>query len=207
MLNRMLSSTKMKEEKSREKRVIGIVLILAVFCGAAMQASAAPNDKLTSCYLTDTSHPYAFFVGRSTSYECISQYPISSPPGPSTPITTSAWQNSPNQWFERVTFVANGSTGTAWGCYRDINLLLNARRTTSTPEVNVDRAIGNYRGDVEMVHTDGFSRFGVVPRGNVQTTMRYINQAGAMPSGGHYTYWNTVGTYFYQYDVGMGAFV
>lgn len=116
------------------------------------------------------------------------------------------WQNSQNQLFERVTFVTNGRSGTAWGCYREEKLVLNARRTTSTPEVNVDWALGNYSADIEMIRNEGVSRFGVVPRGNVQTTMRYINQASAMPAGGHYTYWNTVGTYFYQYDVGLESF-
>lgn len=190
--------------------------IASVLFGAILVASlsvpvfAAPADLVQSCVFSDTSHPFAFFILRSTTSECLTAHTGNgSKPTNKTPITTEMWDHeNTNQYFERVTFTANGVTGCGWSAYSDANLVLNAYRSASTPEVNLANAIGNYRADIEMFHNDGYSTFRVAPRGSYQTTDRYIAQASAMPgNSGHYTYWNYTGTPFYQYEIGGARFL
>lgn len=199
------------------KEVWSLMVAVVLFCVACASAYAAgnPNDKVVGPLLMDTSHPYAFFAGAKTvNGEVLTvYYGNASLPAVGNPVITEKWKNTQaasNQWFERVSFVSNGAQGEAWSAYADSNLVLNARRTTSTPEVNIARAIGNYFGDINIIFdenaTNG-STMSVVQRGNVQKGPRYIKRVSAMSQTQHYTNWNTTGTKFFMYDVGGGGFV
>lgn len=193
------------------RRFLSFVLCLALasILSLSAYASAADNANhiVSSCQSDDTSHPYAFFTAKSKNSKLINQYTTGNP-APNTPLTTWSWTGDPSQWFERVIFTANGSTGMAWSTYIDPTLVINCNRVGSAPEVNLQPAINNRRADIEVFYTGRGSGGGlyVLPR-YIHPKNMYITIGSALPNGnGNYLHWTTGGSTFYMYDVGLGIF-
>ncbi len=194
---------KKKMKSSYKVRTLAIAMLL-IICSTVTSVFAAPNDSVTSCTFADTSHPFAFFVSKSTSSRCINQYTETTAVN-GTRLTTWSWTGSSTQWFERAIFTANGSTGSAWCVYENPNLVINCYRGSAIPEVNVATAVGNLRADIEVSFPNsGTGTFGVAPR-YIHTSNMYITLGSSM-SGGNYLNWTPSGNIFYQYDVGLGIF-
>ena len=113
----------------------------------------------------------------------------------------------PFSMVERATFTANGVTGAAWCVWGNPTLVINCKRAGSTPEVNVESALGNLRADIELFYPERSTggKFRVAPR-YIHPNNMYITVGGAM-SGGNYLNWTTSGSTFYMYDVGLKYFI
>ena len=185
-----------------KKKILSIMLCLTIIFALSVPAFAAANDVVTDCRYADTSHPYAFFTQKTTSSKLINQYTTGNAV-PGTPLTTWSWTGDHSQWFERATFTANGVTGAAWCVWGNPTLVINCKRAGSTPEVNVESALGNLRADIELFYPERSTggKFRVAPR-YIHPNNMYITVGGAM-SGGNYLNWTTSGSTFYMYDVGL----
>lgn len=182
------------------------MLCLTLIFALSVPALAAANDEVTDCRYSDTSHPYAFFTQKNTSSKLINQYTAGSPK-PGTPLTTWSWTGDTSQWFERATFTANGVTGAAWCVWGNPNLVINCKRVSGTPEVNLEAARTNLRADIEVFYSEQSTggKFRVAPR-HVHSHNMYITVGNSM-SGGNYLNWTTSGSTFYMYDVGLKSFI
>lgn len=129
---------------STGRRFLSFVLCLALASVLSLSAYASAADNanhiVSSCQSDDTSHPYAFFTAKSKNSKLINQYTTGNP-APNTPLTTWSWTGDPSQWFERVIFTANGTTGMAWATYSDPTLVINCKRVGSAPEVDLQPAV------------------------------------------------------------------
>ena len=189
-----------------KKKILSIMLCLTIIFALSVPAFAAANDVVTDCRYADTSHPYTFFTQKTTSSKLINQYTTGNAV-PGTPLTTWSWTGDHSQWFERATFTANGVTGAAWCVWGNPTLVINCKRAGSTPEVNVESALGNLRADIELFYPERSTggKFRVAPR-YIHPNNMYITVGGAM-SGGNYLNWTTSGSTFYMYDVGLKYFI
>lgn len=163
-------------------------------------------STLNNIFCTKTAANFSVF--KSLLHCRCSATPANVLSGESTYLTTWSWTGDPSQWFERVIFTANGSTGMAWSTYIDPTLVINCNRVGSAPEVNLQPAINNRRADIEVFYTGRGSGGGlyVLPR-YIHPKNMYITIGSALPNGnGNYLHWTTGGSTFYMYDVGLGIF-
>lgn len=183
-------------------KIFSILLTLSLCIAAASISVFAGYDGLVTGHEDVESHPRRFFTTRNLNGLCLTRYGTSVPGSPIVilPAKAQGAQDIGPQYFEIMYIYSNGLRGKAWAAYEDTNYVINIRRSYSTPEVNLAHISGNYFADVNIIN-DAL-RFKVEPRGTVQTSNRFLKQAGSMPGGGYYTYWNTSGTTLYAFNEG-----